>query len=133
MNGKRSSLFFLAFIFALSLRAQAPRVVFVPSQSEFRILGKSIPELRRQEKGWLLGYPVQGIRLSVWPIGSAEKASDAGREDIRSGSSRPTPVFSPKDLAFFCRIEWRLEKAARFPIRIRLGEVQYVDQMEGKY
>lgn len=36
------------------------------------------------------------------------------------------------DLAFFCKIEVKMEKAVRFPIKFRLGDVQYVDQLEGK-
>lgn len=42
------------------------------------------------------------------------------------------PAFSPTDLAFFCRLEYKMEKALKFPVRIRLGEVQYVEEMEGK-
>ncbi len=38
-----------------------------------------------------------------------------------------------KDLALFCRLEVQMEKAAKFPVKFRLGEVQYVDRMEGKY
>jgi hypothetical protein len=36
------------------------------------------------------------------------------------------------DLAFFCKIEVKMEKAARFPIKFRLGDVQYVDKLEAK-
>ena len=35
--------------------------------------------------------------------------------------------------AFFCRIEWALEKKVNVPIRFRLGTVEYVDRLEGKY
>lgn len=41
--------------------------------------------------------------------------------------------FKAKDLAPFCRIELQLEKATNFPVKFRLGEVQYVEKMEGKY
>ncbi|MEM1215299.1 MAG: hypothetical protein AAGJ82_06425 [Bacteroidota bacterium] len=37
------------------------------------------------------------------------------------------------DLAFFCRLEVQLEKAARLPVRFRLGDVQQVDYLEGKF
>ena len=37
-----------------------------------------------------------------------------------------------QELAFFCRIEVKMERAARFPIKFRLGDVQYVDQLERK-
>ncbi|GEM_PF-4266582 len=36
------------------------------------------------------------------------------------------------DLAFFCKLEVNMEKATRFPIKFRLGDVRYVDQLEGK-
>ena len=36
------------------------------------------------------------------------------------------------DLAFFCRLEVKIEKATRFPVFFRLGDVQYVNYLEGK-
>lgn len=42
-------------------------------------------------------------------------------------------AFDCNDLATFCRLELKLEKATKFPIKFRLGEVQYVERMEGKY
>lgn len=49
-----------------------------------------------------------------------------------SGPEAIQPSFSLSDLAFFCRLEYKMEKALKFPVRIRLGEVQYVEEMEGK-
>lgn len=40
--------------------------------------------------------------------------------------------FSCDDLALFCKIEVKLEKKARIPVKFRLGDVQYVDYIEGK-
>ncbi|MEL7220217.1 MAG: hypothetical protein AAGJ93_02795 [Bacteroidota bacterium] len=37
------------------------------------------------------------------------------------------------ELAFFCRLEVQMEKATKIPIRFRLGNVQYVDYLEGKH
>jgi len=37
-----------------------------------------------------------------------------------------------EDLALFCKMEVKLEKTFRFPIRMRLGDVPYVDWLEGK-
>jgi len=47
------------------------------------------------------------------------------------------PVAQPKawqyqDLALFCKLEVKMERAFRLPLRIRVGDVQYVDWLEGK-
>jgi hypothetical protein len=48
-------------------------------------------------------------------------------------TSRRIPlVYRFEDLAFFCRVEVRLEQATRIPVRFRLGSVNYVDHLEGK-
>jgi hypothetical protein len=40
--------------------------------------------------------------------------------------------YSYKDLAFFCKIEVQLENTVKFPVKFRLGSVDYVDYLEGK-
>jgi len=50
--------------------------------------------------------------------------------------SLPEPVssdFYSRNSGFFCRQEWKVEKAIAFPIRFRLGSVAEVDRLEGKY
>ena len=37
------------------------------------------------------------------------------------------------ELAFFCDIEAKVEKASKLPVRFRLGDVQAVDRKEGKW
>lgn len=37
-----------------------------------------------------------------------------------------------KNLAFFCRQEWKLEKALRVPIRVRVGSLDQCNRLEGK-
>lgn len=36
------------------------------------------------------------------------------------------------NLAFFCKIEVKLEKQTKLPIKFRLGEVNYTERLEGK-
>lgn len=41
-------------------------------------------------------------------------------------------AYNYDDLAIFCKLEVKMEKAAGLPVKFRLGEVNYVEQMEGK-
>lgn len=47
------------------------------------------------------------------------------------------PANQPKawhyqDLALFCKLEVKMERAFRLPLRFRVGDVSYVDWLEGK-
>lgn len=41
-------------------------------------------------------------------------------------------AYSYNDLAFFCKVEVQIEKAAKIPFKFRLGDVRYVDYLEKK-
>ena len=43
------------------------------------------------------------------------------------------PAYNVDHLAFFCRLEVHLEKATKIPVRFRLGDVQQVDYLVGKF
>ena len=51
---------------------------------------------------------------------------------------RPTTTFTlkkddyVKNLAFFCRQEWKLEKVLRVPFRFRVGSLEQCNRLEGK-
>ena len=47
--------------------------------------------------------------------------------------TRPMPLaYAYKDLAIFCKLEVKMEKIVKMPIKFRLGSVDYVDWLEGK-
>lgn len=47
--------------------------------------------------------------------------------------NNPTlPKYSVDQLPFFCKMEVKMEKKTKVPVKIRLGEVQYTEKMEGK-
>jgi hypothetical protein len=108
----------ICLLFTSSLRAQ-----------DYRISGKSISELKETSSSILPQYQR--------PIFSSLKIFNKTIDNSSVSKTIPTPAL-PKawkyeDLAFFCRLEVKMEKAAKFPIKFRLGEVQYVEKMEGKY
>lgn len=46
--------------------------------------------------------------------------------------STPPKAWRYCDLALFCKLEVQMEKAVKFPLKLRLGETQQVERMEGK-
>ena len=53
----------------------------------------------------------------------------------QSDTQAPPSLLSLKyepHLAFFCRVEVKIDKAVGTPFRFRLGSVDYVDYLEGK-
>lgn len=41
-------------------------------------------------------------------------------------------TYNYHNLAFFCKLEVKMEKKAKLPIKVRLGDIDYVDWLEGK-
>ncbi len=123
---------FVVSIFCLlgtSLLAQQPA---------WAITGKSIPELRSESRDPLLPVAPSMIHnryLQASLPGLHQTGSDRLAGSTRFLSATDSSWFSRQyvdQLAFFCRLEIQLEKVTRFPIKFRLGEVQYTEALEGK-
>lgn len=41
--------------------------------------------------------------------------------------------FNPNDLPMFCKMEHQMWSSSKMNVRIRLGSLEYVDKLEGKY
>lgn len=71
-----------------------------------------------------------------WQFAAVPTSNAAFFEPINASSTHqkmPIPrAWCYSDLALFCKLEVKMEKAARFPVKFRLGDVEYVDRLEGK-
>lgn len=57
----------------------------------------------------------------------------ANNQQMGQKSPRPIPlVFCVEALPFFCKIEHKMGLNQKLPFKFRLGDVQYVDELEGK-
>jgi hypothetical protein len=55
------------------------------------------------------------------------------RNIVAKNTLAPIPsAYCYQNLAFFCKIEVKLEKASTFPVKFRLGSIPYVDFLEQK-
>ncbi len=54
------------------------------------------------------------------------------RREILFSEQTPIQWSNDHHLPFFCEIEHRLEKKGKMGLKFRLGDVQYVDYLEGK-
>jgi hypothetical protein len=60
-------------------------------------------------------------------------AQKAINQQVVNPAPRPMPlVFNVETLPFFCKIEHKMGLNQKMPIKFRLGDVQYVDELEGK-
>ena len=51
---------------------------------------------------------------------------------LKENTSSIPNTFDANKLPLFCKIEWKIEKASKLPVKFRLGEVQQVEAKEGK-
>ncbi|NUO02653.1 MAG: hypothetical protein HUU01_18760 [Saprospiraceae bacterium] len=98
-------------------------------QSALKLSGKSLSQLRAESQEVLLPAPVLSTNKINRVLATAP-SYPALRESL--SISTPPKAWRYCDLALFCKLEVQMEKAVKFPFKVRLGETQAVERMEGK-
>jgi len=108
---------FIPFVFS-PLMAQLP--------SKISIVYKSIPQLKKDAENY------STFQETFAPLTTAQRYST---KPMIKTFTKPSPFngVSSRPLALFCRIEVFLEKKNGMPIKFRLGDIDKVDQLEGKF
>ena len=105
--------------------------IFLAHSATAQTVGLSLDKLKTTAKS--SGRPPQ--YSTVFLQKKALKSVDNQGINDRKPSVVPSVVpcvFSIETLPFFCKIEYKMGFNQKLPIKFRLGDVQYVDQMEGK-
>lgn len=64
---------------------------------------------------------------------SLNSSAFLNNDNIKPLKPKALPMaFSVECLPFFCKIEYKIGMNQKLPIKFRLGDVQYVDELEGK-
>ncbi|MEM8523906.1 MAG: hypothetical protein AAGG68_04645 [Bacteroidota bacterium] len=113
---------FLFSICFLSLSSNA-----IQAQNTYQISGKSLLELK-QEQDFQSDITFSKIQFHSPTFNTDTPVSLT--QKIQALSLSETYW---EELGFFCKMEIKMEQKARFPVKFRLGTVDYVDRLEGKY
>ena len=73
---------------------------------------------------------VQDGWATLFPDPAARVSQSWNQKQVTTPVS---PAFYVERLGFICRQEWKLEKASGVAFRFRLGSLDYVNRLEGKY
>lgn len=102
-------------------------------QQKSSISGKSLTELKQEDKD-----PVLSISHKIISFPPLFQVMPSGHEHparlndlLRKEQSAPR-IYSYDELGLFCKFEVQMERVVKFPVKFRLGDVQYVDWLEGK-
>ncbi|HMN90755.1 MAG TPA: hypothetical protein PKD70_13890 [Saprospiraceae bacterium] len=87
-------------------------------ESTAQISGKSIPELYQES----LSKPMHLHTFHRLPV----------MLTMQAPTTEIPNVHRYEHLAFFCRLEVKMEQRLKIPFKFRLGDVPYVDRLEGK-
>jgi len=102
-------------------------VLCANAQNNWTLSGKSLPQLRSEMQ------PAP-LSLSLSKAAVAKSASITAYPTLReSFSTTPAPrAYCYSELGMFCKLEVQMEKVTKFPVKLRLGEAQQVERLEGK-
>lgn len=62
-----------------------------------------------------------------------EKTSVFHRQRFSKEIKKIPQAYCYNELAFFCKLEVKIEKKINFPFKFRLGTVDHTDYLEGKF
>lgn len=117
MNIKKQII--ISFLFLL------PVLGFAQLNVELQISGKSFGELKTSN--------IIKPNISLLNLLSFNFFTNNLKEDNDNNTSLIcTPYKGKAHTAFFCKMEDRLEHKVKLPVRMRLGTLDYVDQLEQK-
>ena len=107
-------------------------LTFLAHSATAQTVGLSLDKLKTARK--FSGTPPQysTVFLQKKALKSVDNQSISDKKPSVVPSVIPC-VFSVEALPFFCKIEYKMGFNQKLPIKFRLGDVQYVDQLEGKH
>lgn len=125
-NIKNSLIFGIALMICGSVTAQQKLGLKIPpyKQAEFSYSFKA-PQLQLEQSPFHFNNSYLNPYLAPAPFKSPIL------NDVLTAFAALNQ-FNAQGMPFFCRIEYQMEQAANFPVRFRLGDVQYVDYLESK-
>ncbi len=97
--------------------------------ADAQIIGKSIPELRQEMMSASAWQSVHFPANDIFYLCFSRRSLPIG---TMSRNTEIPNLHQYEHLPIFCKLEVKMEQAVRFPIKIRLGNVEYVDRLEGK-
>jgi hypothetical protein len=102
--------------------------ILLPGQ--YQITGKSIMELKNER---VQIQTVASVFPPTLPAAGSKKLPKQLNQYFTLSADAAPKVYQYDELGMFCKFEVQIEKATRFPVKIRLGEVEAVDRKEGKW
>lgn len=119
--------------FPLSVLLLFLAMQFCSGQSaSFSLQDKNLVELRQLAQKTSDSFQRSAIFLRPGFTPFLSNTSATQPIQVSATTSPLPPAWRYEDLALFCKIEVKMEKALNMPVKVRLGEVQYVERMEGK-